>query len=457
MIKAVLDPQFQPMAVVLDDYAKAVAAADKKARLTIGVERNKGYVSTFALDIYADGTGHDEENYAVAERIIKTMLWTRGGWKVIVHGSKYIGEKLAADYCEGGAHEFDAKFMTRVYEKPFEVEVLCPKCPAPETHEASASIGRHLDGCRIGFDAGGSDRKVSAVIDGESVYSEEVVWFPKITADPDYHYNGILEAMKTAASHMPRVDAIGVSSAGVYVDNKIMVASLFLKVSDEDFEKKVKTMYIDVAKEIGDVPLEVANDGDVTALAGAMDLDDTNVLGIAMGTSEAGGYVDGNGNITGWLNELAFVPVDFCRDAMVDEWSGDYGCGVKYFSQDGVIKLAPAAGIELDESLSPAEKLKVVQGLMKEGDECAAKIYETIGVYFGYAIAYYAKFYDIKHVLIMGRVTSGEGGTILLAKANEVLTSEYPELTEKIKLHIPDEKSRRVGQSVAAASLPETK
>ncbi|MBE6562101.1 MAG: ROK family protein, partial [Ruminococcaceae bacterium] len=306
-------------------------------------------------------------------------------------------------------------------------------------------------------DAGRSDRKVSAVVNGESVYSEEVVWFPKITEDPNYHYNGILEAMKTAASKMPRVDAIGVSSAGVYVDNKIMVASLFLKVSDDDFEKMVKTMYIDVAKEIGDVPLEVANDGDVTALAGAMDLGDNNVLGIAMGTSEAAGYVDGNGNITGWLNELAFAPVDFCKDAMVDEWSGDYGCGVKYFSQDGVIKLAPATGIELDENASPAEKLKVVQKLMAEGDERAAKIYHTIGVYFGYAIAYYAKFYDIKHVIIMGRVTSGEGGTILLARAKEVLETEYPELAAKITLHIPDEKSRRVGQSVAAASLPEIK
>lgn len=261
--------------------------------------------------------------------------------------------------------------------------------------------------------------------------------------------------MKTAASHMPRVDAIGVSSAGVYIDNKIMIASLFLKVSDEDFEKKVKTMYLDVAREIGEnVPVEVANDGDVTALAGAMDLGDNNVLGVAMGTSEAAGYVDSQGNITGWLNELAFVPVDFCKDAMVDEWSGDYGCGVKYFSQDSVIKLAPAAGIELDESLSPAEKLKVVQGLMAEGDERAAKIYDTIGVYFGYAIAYYAMFYDIKHVIIMGRVTSGEGGTLVLSRANEVLKTEYPELAAKLELHIPDEKSRRVGQSVAAASLP---
>ena len=254
---------------------------------------------------------------------------------------------------------------------------------------------------------------------------------------------------------MPRVDAIGVSSAGVYVDNRIMVASLFLKVSDEDFDKKVKNMYLDVAKEIGEnIPIEVANDGDVTALAGAMDLEDDSVLGIAMGTSEAGGYVDPQGNITGWLNELAFVPVDFCEEAMVDEWSGDYGCGVKYFSQDGVIKLAPYAGIELDESLSPAEKLKVVQGLMKDGDERAAAIYDTIGAYFGYAIAYYTEFYDIKHVLIMGRVTSGEGGVILLERAQEVLDTEFPELAKQIKLHIPDENSRRVGQSVAAASLP---
>ena len=142
---------------------------------------------------------------------------------------------------------------------------------------------------------------------------------------------------------------------------------------------------------------------------------------------------------------------------MVDEWSGDFGCGVKYFSQDGVIKLAPYAGIELDESLSPAEKLKVVQGFMEKGDQRAADIYDTIGAYFGYAIAFYSEFYDIKHVLIMGRVTSGEGGALVLERAQEVLDAEFPELAKKIELHIPDENSRRVGQSVAAASLPEIK
>ncbi len=453
---AKLEKEFMPMIKVINDYKDRVSAAENQ-KLYIAVERNGGFTAVFQMDIFKENTGHDEENYAIAERIIKTLLWAKGGYKVFIAGSKYVFDRIADDYRIGGAREFDYKFMSRVYEKEFQVIYVENIADAPKENDVSSPVGRNMDGCRIGFDAGGSDRKVSAVIDGETVYSEEVVWFPKTESDPDYHYNGILSAMKTAASHMPRVDAIGVSSAGVYIDNKIMVASLFIKVSDEDFEKKVKNMYLDVAKEIGDVPVEVANDGDVTALAGAMSLEDNNVLGVAMGTSEAVGYVDKDGNITGWLNELAFVPVDFNKGAMVDEWSGDYGCGVKYFSQDAVIKLAPRAGIELDESLSPAEKLKVVQGLMEKDDERAADIYDTIGTYFGYSIAYYSMFYDIKHVLIMGRVTSGKGGVILLNKANEVLKTEFPELYKKMTLHIPDEKARRVGQSVAAASLPKIK
>ena len=451
-VQAKLDPQFQPLALVCREMRENTK--DDGQDIILAVERNKGYTSTYKTRIYKDNSGHDEENFRFVERIIKSLLWIAGGYKITVAGSEVVGNRIKEAYTHGGLRDFDVCFMEKVFEQAFEVNV-CALADAPKDKSSAAPIGRHLDGCRIGFDAGGSDRKVSAVIDGESVYSEEVVWFPKTSSDPMYQYNGILEAMKTAASHMPRVDAIGVSSAGVYVDNRIMAASLFLKVSEEDFEKHVKNMYLDVAKEIGEnIPIEVANDGDVTALAGAMDLGDNAVLGIAMGTSEAGGYVDPQGNITGWLNELAFVPVDFCEEAMVDEWSGDYGCGVKYFSQDGVIKLAPFAGIELDEALSPAEKLKVVQGLMKDGDPRAAAIYDTIGTYFGYAIAYYAEFYDIRHVLIMGRVTSGEGGAILLDRTQEVLDKEFPALAQKIALHIPDEKSRRVGQSVAAASLP---
>ncbi len=448
-----LDPLFTPLSVVYRDFMRDVAEGAAQETV-IAVERDRGHVSTFRMTLFPDGA-MDARNLRLAERVAKTMLWARGGFRLTVAGSRAVYEGLRDQYREGGARAFDANFMAKVYEKPFEVVYIDDVKAAPKAREAASPVGRHLEGCRIGFDAGGSDRKVSAVIDGKPVYSEEVVWFPKTNSDPEYHYEGILAAMRTAASKMPRVDAIGVSSAGIYVDNRIMAASLFLKVSDEDFNRRVKTMYIDVAKEIGDVPLAVANDGDVTALAGAMELSDGNVLGIAMGTSQAGGFVDGDGNIAGWLNELAFVPVDASPEAMADEWSGDIGCGVKYFSQDGAIKLAPAAGIALDESLSPGEKLKIIQKEMLSGNNEAKKIYESIGVYLGYALGWYDLFYDFRHLLLMGRVTSGEGGQILVDAARRVLAAEFPELSAKVAIHLPDEENRRVGQSVAAASLPD--
>lgn len=450
----VLDKDFLPASLAKRVFLESVEKSGNPVPLAIALERGDGLVTTYKTKVFGERSENFEANLFYVERLVKTLLWVVGGWKVIIGGPKAIGEYIKKVYSEGGAREFDARFMSRVYEKNFTVETTDYE-KVPESKEGAKPIGRHLKGCRIGFDAGGSDRKVSAVIDGEAVYSEEVIWHPKVTSDPDYHYNEILTAMKTAASHLPRVDAIGVSSAGIYINNRVMVASLFLKVPEDLFDKKVKDIFLNVQKEMGGVPIEVANDGDVTALAGAMDLDDSRVLGIAMGTSEAAGYVDANGNITGWLNELAFAPVDFNTAAMVDEWSGDFGCGVKYFSQDGVIKLAPAAGIELDEKLTPAEKLKAVQKLLDQGDKRAIKIFEAIGTYLGYAIGYYADFYDIKHLLILGRVTSGEGGNIILEMAKKVLALEFPALSESINLHLPDESSRRVGQSIAAASLPE--
>lgn len=447
-----LDVNFRPILVANKEYKKALKESGDAVGVKIALERSGGLVSVVDTEVFGADERHSD-NLVYIDRLVKSLLWVKGGWKIIFGGPSYIGEYLKEAYSEGGSREFDAKFMSRVYEETFSVESV-EVSEVPQENDSAKSMGRNLDGYRIGFDAGGSDRKVSAVVNGEPIYSEEVVWHPKLQSDPSYQYEGILDSMKTAASKMPRVDAIGVSAAGIYIDNRVMVASLFINVEDDVFDKEVKDIFFRIKKEMGDVPLEVVNDGDVTALAGAMSLEENSVLGIAMGTSEAAGYVDKNGNITGWLNELAFAPVDYNTGAMEDEWSGDIGCGVKYFSQDGVIKLAPAAGIELDESLSPAEKLKVVQGLMAEGDERAKKIYDSIGCYLGYSLAYYAEFYDINHVLLLGRVTSGEGGNILLAKAKKVLANEFPELSEKINLNIPDEKSRRVGQSVAAASLP---
>ena len=443
-----LDPEFMPMLRFNRAFLKG---AEKP--VSVAVERADGQMATCHTFIHGTAEMAEADCYYI-ERLVKTILWMKGGFRVYVD-DKAMYDHLSAAYAKGGQQDFDQDFMGNIFEHAFEV-VFTEN--VPETKDSPKAMGGHLEGCRIGFDAGGSDRKVSAVVDGETVYSEEVVWFPKVTADPDYHYDGIVAALKSAAEHMPRVDAVGVSSAGIYINDRTMSASLFLKVPKELYESKVKNIFIRaITDTFGDVPYAVANDGDVSALAGTMSLNDNNVLGIAMGTSEAVGYVDENGQITGWLNELAFVPVDANPDAMLDEWSGDIGCGVKYFCQDGVNKLAPRAGIELDESASPAEKLKVTQKLMAEGDARAAKVYESIGCYLGHTLAYYYEKYGFRYVLLLGRVMSGKGGDLLLEKCQQVLNDEYPEAAAAFKLTLPDEKFRRVGQSMAAASLPEMK
>ena len=444
----VLDEQFVPFGVWMREYLKGATHP-----IAIAVEREDGLISVRESAIR--GPESFDANLRYVERLIKFELWSIGGFRVYVTGCDDIAAMLADMYAPWGSRAFDYGFVGDVYERPLEV-IAVSREDFPAANESAKAIGGHLEGCRIGFDAGGSDRKVSAVIDGETVYSEEVVWFPKINADPDYHYDGIVAALKSAAEHMPRVDAVGVSSAGVFINNRTMNASLFLKVPKEIYDEKVKDIYIRAIRDtFGDVPYCVINDGDVSALAGAMSLNDNSVLGIAMGTSEAVGYVDEEGRITGWLNELAFVPVDAQPGAMRDEWSGDIGCGVKYFSQDGVIKLAPRAGIELDGNASPAEKLKAVQALMAEDDPRAAKVYESIGVYLGHTLAYYYELYGCRHVLLLGRVMSGKGGDLILDTAKRVLADEYPEVLEKMVPELPDEKFRRVGQSMAAASLPE--
>ena len=442
-----LDKTFIPFGVWRAAYLEGA-----KQPIAIAVERENGKVSVHRTFIH--GTKEmAEADYRCVERYVKFLLWSIGGFRVSVCGCDEIAAKLKAAYTPEGERHFDHEFVGQLYEREIEIVAL-PLESCPEANESAQPMGGHMDGCRIGFDAGGSDRKVSAVIDGECVYSEEVVWFPKINEDPDYHYGHIVDAFKTAASKMPRVDAIGVSSAGVFIGNAPMVASLFIKVPRSNWEK-VKTIYDRAAAEIGDVPIVVANDGDVSALAGAMGLGVGSIMGIAMGTSEAVGYVDKDKNVLGWLNELAFAPVDLQAGAMQDEWSTDYGVGCKYFSQDAVIKLAPVAGIDLDPALSPAEKLKVVQGLMAEDDPRAAAIYETIGAYLAYTVVLYSQFYDIEHMMMLGRVMSGKGGDIILEVCNSILKDEFPALAKKVEVMLPDEKTRRVGQSVAAATLPE--
>ncbi len=455
-IEPPLDPDFRPAVIANRLFLESTTVSGKSQKLIIALEQTDGSVSRFETQIAATESPLYYANFYFVERLIKFLLWSRGGYKIYVSGPDEIAARLQEHYEKSSTGKFDSNLIgNQVYDNPI-VVVHTAEQDIPQAKMKTMPLGRHWDGCRVGFDLGASDRKTAAVIDGEVVFTNETVWNPSVEKDPQYHFEGIMDSIKQAAAHLPRVDAIGGSSAGIYVNNRVKVASLFRSVPKDLFEKRVKNLFFEIKDAFGGVPMEVANDGEVTALAGSMSLNDNAILGIAMGSSQAAGYVTPEGNITNWLNELAFAPIDYNPKAPCDEWSGDMGCGVQYFSQQAVRRLAKTAGIETPPGMPLPEVLRFVQGLVSKKDQWAISIFETIGVYLGYALAHYADFYDFKHILVLGRVTTGEGGEIIVKNAKKVLEAEFPELVNKINLHLPGEKEKRHGQAVAAASLPVT-
>ena len=449
-----LERCFTPAALWNRAY-RALVAKDPGARpFAIVLSSPDGAVSRHDSRVLSREHPAAALNLTYAERLLKFLLWQKGGCRVRIAGAAELAAELAAIYAPGGRRAFDHAFMgEKAYRSAFTIEVAA-MAGLPLEEVPSLPLGRHLAGCRIGFDLGGSDRKAAAVIDGKVVFSEEIAWDPYFQKDPAYHLEGVHDSLVRAAAHLPRVDAIGGSSAGIYVNNEVRVGSLFRGIPPDLFERHVRRMFFTLQARWGGVPFEVANDGEVTALAGSMSLGDGAVLGIAMGTSLAAGYTTPGGGITPWLNELAFAPVDYHEAAPRDEWSGDLGCGVQYFSQQGVGRLARVAGFEFAASLPLPEQLIAVQQAMAAGDARAGAIYESIGIAFGYAIAHYADFYELRHLLVLGRVTTGAGGDLILAQARKVLRADFPALAERIRLHTPDEKDKRHGQAIAAASLP---
>ena len=452
--RPVLDPGFQPALLCNQAYEAKVAATPGSAPLLVALDRPDGTCFVHRTAVLP----HEREGVALnrkyVERLVKFLLWQKGGNRVIIGGNDQIRAGLAEVYREKGERAFDYETIGRkMFRAPISVESRAIE-DMPRSKEATVGLGRHLDGSRIGFDLGGSDRKCAAVVDGEVVFSEEIGWDPYFQPDPQYHFDGIDDTIRRAAEKLPRIDAIGGSAAGAYANNEVLVASLFRGISDEDFESHIRRIFWRLKEKWGNVPFEVANDGEVTALAGSMSLNDNCVLGISMGTSQAAGYCDPAGQITSWLNELAFAPVDYSDGAPADEWSGDIGCGAQYFSQQAVARLAPQAGIDFPEDMPLADRLEQVQALMKLDDRRARRIYETIGTYLGYTIPWYARFYEIRNLLVLGRVTSGEGGRVIIDSAAKVLRQEYPDLADTISITSPDEQFKRHGQAIAAASLP---
>jgi predicted NBD/HSP70 family sugar kinase len=450
-----LDPGFVPLILSWRELRAAAKHAPGGQPFTLALAQPGGAVMHRCGVLFPEGHPRAGENLRYIERMAKFMLWAYGGRTLSFSGPSEIAEGLRRHYADTATGRFDSELIGRkIYGAPLEVRCV-DNADMPPASLPSRKLGGNLDGCRIGFDLGGSDRKAAAVIDGKVVFSEEIAWSPYFEKDPAYHYEGLMDSLRRAARRLPRVDAIGGSAAGVYVDNEVRVASLFRGVAPDLFESQVRGIFGRVRRAWNNVPLVVMNDGEVTALAGAMALGDNAVLGVSMGTSQAAGFVTPDGSLTPWLNELAFAPVDARPEAPADEWSGDRGCGVQYFSQQAMPRLAAAAGIDLPAALPLPEKLVAVQELMAKDDPRARRVYDTIGTWFGYSLLLYADFYPVRNILVLGRVTSGPGGERILDQARRVLAAEAPDFAKGVRLVMPDETHKRHGQAVAAASLPE--
>jgi predicted NBD/HSP70 family sugar kinase len=448
-----LDPAFRPIGRARRAIEAAARASGVAVPVALAVEQPGGTVSRAETVALPDGHPGAPMTHRCVERIAKTLLWARGGNRLHVDGPEGVVAHLRRHYAADPTGAFDARVTESFYLAPLEV-LRTPAADISASRTTTSSLGGHLEGCRIGFDLGASDRKVAAVIDGEVVFSEEVRWDPVGQADPQWHRDEIDDSLRRAAAHLPRVDAIGGSSAGVYVDNQVRVASLFRSVPPDLFASRVRGLFDELRTAWGRIPFVVVNDGEVTALAGSLATGAGAFLGIALGSSQAAGYVTRERTLTTWLDELAFVPVDDRSDAPVDEWSGDRGCGVQYFSQQAVGRLLGPAGIDVDPDAPLPERLVRLQELMAAGDRRALPVYETIGAYLGYALLDYRDWYDVEHLLLLGRVMTGAGGDVIIERARAVLAAEDPAAAEAITIHVPSERDKRHGQAVAAASLP---
>ncbi|HOC81174.1 MAG TPA: ROK family protein, partial [Bacilli bacterium] len=194
MITPILDKGFKPAIIEFRNFKNDVFKSDKKQKLSVAVEGQNGAIYRKDFDIFADGID-DERNSFIIERYIKCILWVVGGFSIYIAGSDVVYNNIKNNYQNGGLRDFDYHFMSTVFERPMEV-IKCDFQNLPHEKKSPVTAGGHLQGKRIGFDVGGSDIKVSAVVDGQVIYSEELVWLPKLNEDINYHYDFFYRAMK---------------------------------------------------------------------------------------------------------------------------------------------------------------------------------------------------------------------------------------------------------------------
>jgi len=472
-VPAPLDPNFSPVVLAKRQYLEATK--DCKDKLDWALLRSDG-CGRYTLPIFPADSWDAPASVYMAGVLIQEMIWQRSAHTLLISGPSAMCEELVKAFSPDGQYGFEVTSMPNVCgtpTEPFTVRVVASASEMPEGVDTPQVCGKDANGCRLAFDLGKSDIKTVAVRDNEVLSSKETEW-DVTNPDPQYHYDAIIAAMKETAAAFgdSKIDAIGGSATGtISGTNEATWCDIFPNVPADVYKEKVIDIFSRLANEMAPgAPLKVINDGEVTALAAVQKIKKGNVMGISMGSSEGGGYANEDGNLMGWINELCYLRLDLNPDAPTDPWTKGNHTGIShmYLGQRGPTRLAVQTGIELPENYryphedmctirheTHAQCLKLVQAGIKDAahQEKVKQLYETVGVYLGYALAQYCEFYQIDHVMILGRVSKGEGGDIMLATAKKVLDTEFPEFSG-IEFHTADDHFKAVGQCIAAAALP---
>jgi predicted NBD/HSP70 family sugar kinase len=469
-VPAPLDPNFSPVILGKRQYLEAVKDCSEK--LEWALLRSDG-CARYSLQVFPENHPDVEASAYIAGVLIQEMIWQRSASCLMLSGPPGICEAVKAEFSLGGMYEFEITSMPNVCGTPAQAfeTLIVDSAALPAAADTPQICGKDANGCRLAFDLGKSDIKTVAIKDNEVLYSKETEW-DVTNPDPQYHFDSIVAALRLAKETLPRVDAIGGSATGtVSGDNDATWCDIFPNVPADVYKEQVVGIFKRIAKEVaGDVPLKVINDGEVTALAAVQKIHAGNVMGISMGSSEGGGYANADGNLLGWINELCYIRLDLNPEAPTDPWTKGAHTGTShmYLGQRGATKLAAMAGVEVPANYiyphpdmctikheDHAQCLKLIQKAMADPAQelSVRRLYETVGVYLGYGLAQYCEFYNIDHVMILGRVSKGAGGDLMLETAKRVLQTEFPEYAN-INFHTADDHFKAVGQCIAAAALP---
>lgn len=370
---------------------------------------------------------------------VHNRLWAAGARRVVVDCGPDLFAALKSCFDPGGQYYHQAEMMSRVYRGPFEI-VRGPVVDRSDEGSGVPAQGDPKRGRHIGVDLGGSDVKVVAMRDGELLHHEKMDWRPRGMMRGRQVLDVVEDMVGRAlsAARLGRIDGIGLSTAGIVVGNRVVVSGIFSGLAAEEFDGWVAPMGAKLSRAFGGAPTQVAHDGDMTPLWAYVHMGIKRVLGLSLGTGLGAGFVDEHGQVSGMLCEVGKTILDMDAEAPEHIYNKTRGAALHYCSQNAVFRLAEGAGIALDHVDMLAEKLRRVQALVDSGDRSATAVFEAVGRDLAVAVAEFHDYFHMAHVVLVGRVTAGRGGEILLASADAALKRDFPEVADEVRLHVPD-------------------